>query len=401
MFCRLRHARVAGQPRVRRDHVPGARQADRREGPAKTACSTGPRSRSNTRSAATSTTTGTTTSRTMTNARLHRGRENAQAILDRLNSTPRAQKTYPCWYDPANPGVAVLVRGYGWVRWLVFTVPLSFIIIGAGGLIHVAVAVGQIGGTPGGDRPARRRARAEFFWRQRRRRPQYPSVPQGADMTNSPGTKLKFRLPMATSPGWALFGTLAFCIVWNGIVAAIRRDGRPGPSRRRTRLAPDAVSTIPFAAIGVWAIVVARAAIAGRHRHRADAGRNLRSSAVSRRAVSRVPLAIGMADGEDAAGVVGLRRGRHVSPGNRRPHRNQEVYRQELFARRAILRSRRDAVRARDRVERARGRHALLRRRPQRDRLETRGRRGRGRLARLPTGLSRDRPPGSRGEPKR
>ena len=39
-------------------------------------------------------------------------------------------------------------------------------------------------------------------------------------MTNSPGTKLKFRLPMATSPGWALFGTLAFCIAWNGIVAA-------------------------------------------------------------------------------------------------------------------------------------------------------------------------------------
>ena len=24
---------------------------------------------------------------------------------------------------------------------------------------------------------------------------------------------------MATSPGWALFGTLAFCVIWNGIVA--------------------------------------------------------------------------------------------------------------------------------------------------------------------------------------
>ena len=43
----------------------------------------------------------------------------------------------------------------------------------------------------------------------------YPCVPQGVDMTNSPGTRLRFRLPMASSPGWALFGTLAFCVLWN------------------------------------------------------------------------------------------------------------------------------------------------------------------------------------------
>jgi hypothetical protein len=41
-------------------------------------------------------------------------------------------------------------------------------------------------------------------------------------------------LPMGTSPGWALFGTLAFVVIWNGIVAvfaviAVRKHlaGRP------------------------------------------------------------------------------------------------------------------------------------------------------------------------------
>jgi len=82
----------------------------------------------------------------------------------------------------------------------------------------------------------------------------YPTVPQGADMTNSPGTKLKFRLPTANSPGWALFGTLAFCIAWNGIVAAfvtmaVRSYFTDKPDWHLTLV------TIPLAAIGVWAIV--------------------------------------------------------------------------------------------------------------------------------------------------
>jgi len=182
------------------------------------------------------------------------GQENAQAILDGFELYSVSQKTYPCWYDPANPGVAVLVRGYGWVSWLIFTVPISFIIIGAGGLIHVLLHWGK---------SAERRALMAQRVGQRGRdlfgangvgHPAYPSVPQGADMTNSPGTKLKFRLPTASSPGWTLFGTLAFCIAWNGIVAAFVTMA----VRSYFTDKPDWLLTlfiIPFAAIGVWAIV--------------------------------------------------------------------------------------------------------------------------------------------------
>ncbi len=43
-------------------------------------------------------------------------------------------KTYPCWYDPLNPNVAVLVRGYSLWFWMLLLVPLGFMLIGGGGL---------------------------------------------------------------------------------------------------------------------------------------------------------------------------------------------------------------------------------------------------------------------------
>jgi hypothetical protein len=183
------------------------------------------------------------------------GREEAQAILDDFELYSANQTTYPCWYDPANPSVAVLVRGYNRVRWLVFTVPLSFIVIGAGGLAHVVWQWGK---------SAERRAviaqragerEQNLFGANGTEQRRYPAVPQGADMTNSPGTKLKFRLPMTTSPGWTLFGTLAFCVVWNGIVAALVTMTVRGYVAEEQDWRLILLFTVPFAAIGIWAIV--------------------------------------------------------------------------------------------------------------------------------------------------
>lgn len=180
------------------------------------------------------------------------GREDAQAILDGFELYSANQKTYPCWYDPANPSMAVLVRGYGWLRWLIFTVPLSFIIIGAGGLIHALLHWGTsverraVIAQRAGERER------DFFGAGDHR---YPAVPQGADMTNSPGTKLKFRLPMATSPGWALFGTLAFCILWNGFVVVLVSFAIGGLAAGKHGWLLT-LFTVPFALIGIAALVV-------------------------------------------------------------------------------------------------------------------------------------------------
>ncbi len=179
-------------------------------------------------------------------------RASVQAALDRFELYSASHKTYSCWYDPANPSVAVLVRDYSLVSWLAFTVPVSFIIIGVGGLVHVLLHWGK---------SAERRAlmaqrvgRRDLFAARGEGRQPFPTVPLGADITNSPGTKLQFRLPMANSPGWAVFGTLAFCIAWNGIVLAfvvmaVRSYLTGKPDWLLT------LFTVPFAAIGVWAIV--------------------------------------------------------------------------------------------------------------------------------------------------
>jgi hypothetical protein len=160
------------------------------------------------------------------------GQKNAQAILDHFTVHDGANnKRYPCWFDPAKPDAAVLVRGYGWWIWLVFTIPTSFVAIGAGGLIYTLLHWGK----SAEHRAAiSQRSQDRDFFGDADETRRYPSVPQGADLMNSPGTKLRFRLPMATSPGWALFGALAFCLLWNGItwvfaVMAIRNHlaGRP------------------------------------------------------------------------------------------------------------------------------------------------------------------------------
>jgi len=177
----------------------------------------------------------------------------AQAICDSFDLYDAAKDNrYPCWYDPADPYVAVLVRGYGWWIWLVLTVPVSFVAIGAGGLIYAMLRWGK-----SAERRAalmRRAADRDFFGAAGHASKSYPGVPQGADMTNSPGTRLRFRLPMDGSPGWALFGALAFCIVWNGIVAALV----VGAVKNHLQARPDWFLTffiIPFVLIGLAAIV--------------------------------------------------------------------------------------------------------------------------------------------------
>jgi hypothetical protein len=179
-------------------------------------------------------------------------REDAQKILDGFDLYTPGHKTNLCWYDPADPGIVVLARSYSLVQWLVFTVPLSFLIIGVGGLIHALLHWGK-----SAERQAVITQRAgererDFFGTGEGR---YPTVPRGVNMTNSPGTKLQFRLPMATSPGWALFGTLAFCILWNGIVAVLVTIAISGHISG-THDWFLTLLTIPFAAIGIGAIVV-------------------------------------------------------------------------------------------------------------------------------------------------
>lgn len=120
---------------------------------------------------------------------------------------------YVCWYDPVDPEVAVLIRGYTVLAWFLFAVPVTFVLIGGGGFIYRILHWGK-----SAECRAAGSLAADIFERRGRAASEYPNVPTGADMTNSPGTRLKFRLPISTSATWALVAIGFFCLAWNGFV---------------------------------------------------------------------------------------------------------------------------------------------------------------------------------------
>ena len=171
----------------------------------------------------------------------------AQEILE----TYPSGREYTCWYDPADPSVAVLVRGGSWWFWLTLAMPASFILIGGGGLLHVVMtwgksaercAAGAKRGVPG-DLLDAGRAGSDL-----------PYVPAPASVTNSPGTTLSYRLPIVAASGWKLLAAVVACLGWNGIVALFACVAISGFLEGR----PDWVLTvcvIPFAGVGMAIIV--------------------------------------------------------------------------------------------------------------------------------------------------
>ncbi len=176
-------------------------------------------------------------------------RDDAQAAIDVFTEG----KSYPCWYDPADPNIAVLVRGYQWWIWPALLIPASFVVIGIGGLVYSALHWG---------RSAERRAAAvrsvhaaELFDLPASVDPKYPCIPSGGDITSSPGTRLAYRLPLTHSPGWTLLGLLAACVAWNGavsvfVVMAVRSFLAGTPDWLMT------LFIVPFLVVGVALVVV-------------------------------------------------------------------------------------------------------------------------------------------------
>ena len=85
--------------------------------------------------------------------------------------------------------------------------------------------------------------------------PKFPNVPEGTEIASSPGSTLNFRLPIGTSPGWALFGMLLACLFWNGIVSVFVVQAVGGHRKGD----PDWFMTLfisPFVLVGMVLIVI-------------------------------------------------------------------------------------------------------------------------------------------------
>jgi len=125
-----------------------------------------------------------------------------------------------CWYDPQDPGIVVLERGYNWWMWLLtLLLPGALLAFGGAGLTrairswgkseeHRAVSVGLpelLSPTTRGLPDA----------------PGFPGVPPCDDHTNSPGTILRYRLPIESPESWALLGFGLFAALWNAVVVVL------------------------------------------------------------------------------------------------------------------------------------------------------------------------------------
>lgn len=137
--------------------------------------------------------------------------EDAQALLDKI----KVGEQYECWYDPLNPQRVIIARGYSQWYWMLLLVPAGFIVIGSGGLIYTLwhwgkspehrAAQGQLG-------------QIDLFEEIDAAAKGFPTVPHDSNITNSPGTHLKYRLPIHMSQGWRLFAATVVGLIWNGIV---------------------------------------------------------------------------------------------------------------------------------------------------------------------------------------
>ncbi len=176
------------------------------------------------------------------------GEEDKRAILSEFSVGRR----YPCWYDPSDPRVAVVVRGYSWWFWPVLSIPVSFLLIAGARLIYTMLHWGK----SAEHRAVRgiRTAQRDLLDAADRLTHDFPNVPAPTHITDSPGTTLAFRLPVTSSSAWTLGVWLAACLLWNGVVAVFAWMAVDGLLEG----SPDwflIFVLLPFAVVGIGLIV--------------------------------------------------------------------------------------------------------------------------------------------------
>ena len=129
------------------------------------------------------------------------GRSGKEEILDRF----QVERVYPCWYDPDNPQVAVLVRGssLGWVNVLII-IPLVFVAIGLAG---VGGSLKNWGKSPEAIKQAKNAVTPTAAW--------LPLI------KSRPGRTLNLQLMPANSHGKNLTSAVLFALLWNGFMGFV------------------------------------------------------------------------------------------------------------------------------------------------------------------------------------
>ncbi len=142
--------------------------------------------------------------------------------------------------------------GFGF--WVLVLVLSSFVLLGGGGVVwtilHASVTRERRSALVGRAVHLDLRGSAEEADAPR---VVFPNIPSDANLTNSPGVKLSYRLPVVQSPAWRLIFASVFGLIWNISAAvliffAMRSviSGRPEWFL--------VMFIIPFVAVGAWVV---------------------------------------------------------------------------------------------------------------------------------------------------
>lgn len=146
----------------------------------------------------------------------------------------------------------LVAESAGWWPWFVMVIPMALVVYGAAGLITLVWQ--NVASTE-------RRAAAvqkATDWElpgapAKPSRPALPTIPAIDAVTDSPGVRLSYRLPIDAASGWVSFTMAAVCLAWNTLVAMFvlrviqqHADGRP--NWLLTWL------MVPFVLAGLWTL---------------------------------------------------------------------------------------------------------------------------------------------------
>ena len=145
-------------------------------------------------------------------------------------------------YLTSSPSVPRYAPGSG--LWLGVVVSTSFILIGAGGLLYTLVHLR----TSVERRSALAQKARELDPRPERKT--YPTVPQRESLFLSPGTTLRYRLPLTISPALGVIASMLYALLWNGLCSAMTVLSLQGFQMGQPRL----TATILLVPLGYMAV---------------------------------------------------------------------------------------------------------------------------------------------------
>lgn len=122
---------------------------------------------------------------------------------------------YPCWFDPDDPQTVTLTQHRRWWIYWVTLIPFSLIVLGVVGMVRSVMTAGI---SPERRQSVAQRAGALEAAFGSAASPVGAGLPDTAQITDSPGVRLRYRLPSLGDPGWRIATLATICVAWNLLV---------------------------------------------------------------------------------------------------------------------------------------------------------------------------------------